>query len=105
MVEMTQRTIENKTYYTTSSNMTTYNNDGKVKSKQEHHVNDNGIKDMYLKESEYVDGKEQILLERGNKDLIQCQTDLFLGEQNKFYPAMPFLTMGCLVGYGIVYFI
>ena len=24
------------------------------------------------------------------------------GDKNKFYPAMPFLTLGCLIGYGIV---
>lgn len=27
----------------------------------------------------------------------------FKSEKGKFYPAMPFLTIGCLVGYGIVY--
>ena len=31
---------------------------------------------------------------------------LFLkSEKGKFYPAMPFLTAGCLVGFGIVYLI
>jgi hypothetical protein len=26
----------------------------------------------------------------------------FLGNKNKFYPAMPFLSVGGLIGYGIV---
>ena len=30
---------------------------------------------------------------------------LIKGEQNKFYPAMPFLSMGCLIGYLIVWLI
>src|SRR3989344_4781193 len=28
---------------------------------------------------------------------------LFKGQKGKFYPAMPFISIGCLVGYGIVY--
>lgn len=27
------------------------------------------------------------------------------GEKNKFYPAMPFLTAGCLAGYGVLYLV
>ncbi|MBN2423236.1 hypothetical protein JXB41_08490 [Candidatus Woesearchaeota archaeon] len=30
---------------------------------------------------------------------------LYLSKKNKFYPAMPFLTAGCLLGYGIIFFI
>ena len=29
---------------------------------------------------------------------------LWLGQKDKFYPAMPFLTAGCLVGYAIMHF-
>ena len=28
---------------------------------------------------------------------------LFKGQKGKFYPAMPFISIGCLIGYGIVY--
>lgn len=28
---------------------------------------------------------------------------LWFGQKNKFYPAMPFLTAGCLVGYGLLF--
>jgi len=30
---------------------------------------------------------------------------LFKSEKGKFYPAMPFITLGCLVGYGVVWLI
>ncbi len=29
---------------------------------------------------------------------------LFKGQKGKFYPAMPFISIGCLIGYGLVYF-
>jgi len=27
----------------------------------------------------------------------------FLGKKDRFYPAMPFITTGCLIGYGIIF--
>jgi presenilin-like A22 family membrane protease len=36
---------------------------------------------------------------------IGITTIFFLGKKGKFYPAMPFVTLGCLLGYGIAWLI
>ncbi len=52
-----------------SSNMTTYNENGNIKSKQSIRINNNGNKDYYDKESIIIENEEKILYENGNKKL------------------------------------
>ncbi|XWV25600.1 putative ORFan [Tupanvirus deep ocean] len=54
-------------YYMSSSNVTTYNENGCKKSKQQVRINDNGNKDHYYKESVVENGQEKIIREEGNK--------------------------------------
>lgn len=56
-------------YYMSSSCMTTYNENGNIKSKQHNYVNDNGNTDYYHKESVIENNNEKIIKEEGNKEL------------------------------------
>ena len=56
-------------YYMCSSKMTTYNENGNIRSSQSIHINDNGIKDFYSKKSVIENDCEIIIKEEGNKNL------------------------------------
>jgi hypothetical protein len=56
-------------YYMSSSNMTTYNENGSAISKQHVRIDNNGNKDHYYKESVIEDNEEKIINENGNRKL------------------------------------
>jgi hypothetical protein len=69
-------------YYMSSSRMTTYNENGSVKSQQHIRVDNNGNKDYYHKESVIENDEENIVNENGNKELQYKQKYLLAPKTN-----------------------
>lgn len=57
-------------YYMSSSNVTTYNDNGNYTTRQKVMINNNGAKDKYYKKSVSNNGVETIVKENGNPEIL-----------------------------------